>query len=120
VVLALGVTAALLWRTSQLGAPLAGGLALLAVALLLPAVQPWYLLWGVLPLAASAGPRLAAAVGALCLVCCLLVQPSGRHVVRPPLYGVPTLLAVGAAVLVWRAGARSEPAERDPRRLPAS
>jgi alpha-1,6-mannosyltransferase len=97
-----GVAADLLRRTPRLGAPLAAGLALLAVAVLLPVVQPWYLLWGVLPLAGSAGPRLSAAVGAFCLVLCLVVGPSGRHVVRPPLYGLPTVLALGAAVLVWR------------------
>jgi hypothetical protein len=84
-----GTAAVLLWRTPRLGAPLAAGLALLAVGLLLPVVQPWYVLWGVLPLAAAAGPRLAAAVGALCLVLCLLVWPSGRSVVRPPLHGPP-------------------------------
>jgi alpha-1,6-mannosyltransferase len=106
------VLAALLGRAQRLGAPLAAGLALLAVALLLPVVQPWYLLWGVLPLAASAGPRLAAAVGALCLVVCLLVEPSGRHVVRPPLHGLPTLLAVTAAAVVWRQRASDEAAGR--------
>jgi hypothetical protein len=93
------VAAGLLWRVRG---PLGLGLALLAVALLLPVVQPWYVLWGVLPLAAAAGPRLAAAVGAGSLVLALLVQPSGRSVVRPPLYGVPTLLAVAAAVVVHR------------------
>ncbi|MDP9466374.1 MAG: hypothetical protein M3P31_03915, partial [Actinomycetota bacterium] len=66
-----------------------------------------YVLWGVLPLAAAAGARLTTAVGALCLVLCVLVWPSGRSVVRPPLYGLPTLLAVGAAVAVDRAGTRS-------------
>jgi len=106
--LAAGTAAVLLRDTGRLGAPLSTGLALLVGVLLLPVVQPWYLLWGVLPLAAAAGPRLAAAVGALCLAVCLLVEPSGRHVVRPPLYGLPTLLAVGAAVLVWRTGAVRE------------
>jgi alpha-1,6-mannosyltransferase len=78
------------------------GAALLAVALLLPVVQPWYVLWGVLPLAAVARPRLAAALGAGCIVLALLVLPSGRHVVRPPLYGVPMLLAVAAATATYR------------------
>ena len=99
---AAGLAVELLRRTPRLGAPLAAGLALLAAALLLPVVQPWYLLWGVLPLAAAAGPRLAASVGALCLVLCLVVEPSGRHVVRPPLHGLATLAAVAAAGLVWR------------------
>jgi hypothetical protein len=97
-----GLAAWLLWRTPSLGPVRAAGLALLAVALLLPVVQPWYVLWGVLPLAAVLRGRQAAAVGALCLVLALLVWPSGRNVIRPPLYGVPSLLAVAAAVLVLR------------------
>lgn len=101
-VLAVGVVAALLWRTPSLGPVRAAGLALLAVAVLLPVVQPWYVLWGVLPLAAVAGPRLAAGLGAGCLVLALMVWPSGRSVVRPPLYGVPTLLAAAAAIGVAR------------------
>lgn len=100
--LAVGVVAALLWRTPSLGPVRAAGLALLAVAVLLPVVQPWYLLWGVLPLAAVAGPRLATGLGAGCLVLALLVWPSGRSVVRPPLYGVPTLLAAAAMITVGR------------------
>ena len=97
-----GVAAALLLRTPSLGPVRALGLALLAVALLLPVVQPWYVLWGLLPLAAVAGPRLAAAVGAGCLVLALLVWPSGRSVVRPPLYGVPTLVVLAVVALVLR------------------
>jgi alpha-1,6-mannosyltransferase len=96
------VAAVLLWRTPRLGPARAAGLALLAVALLLPVVQPWYVLWGLLPLAAAVTRREAAALGAFCLVLALLVWPSGRHVVRPPLYGVPVLLAGAAAVLVLR------------------
>ena len=81
---------------------LALGLGLLGVGVLLPVVQPWYLLWGVCVLAARVGPRAAAALGAGSLVLCLTIAPSGRSVVRPPLYGLPTLLAGAAAVLVWR------------------
>ena len=81
------------------------GATLLAVAVLLPVVQPWYLLWGVCVLAARVGPRGAAALGAASLVLCLAIAPSGRHVVRPPLYGLPTLLAGAVAVAVLRARA---------------
>ena len=103
-----GVAAAVLWRVRD---PVRGtGLALLAVALLLPVVQPWYVLWGVLPLAAVARPRLAAALGAGCVVLALLVLPSGRHVVRPPLYGVPMLLAVAAAAATYRVAPVAAPA----------
>ena len=115
VLLAAGAVAALLWRTPPLGPARAAGLALLAVALLLPVVQPWYVLWGVLPLAAAAGPLLSASVAALCVVLCLLVLPSGRNLVRPPFYGLPTLLAVSAAVLVWRG--RSDAINVEPCRL---
>jgi alpha-1,6-mannosyltransferase len=104
-----GIAAWLLWRTPSLGPVRAAGCALLAVALLLPVVQPWYVLWGVLPLAAVAGARSAAALGALCLVLVILVWPSGRSVIRPPLYGVPTLLAVAAAAAVWRSGDPAAP-----------
>ncbi len=86
----------------RLDVVLALGLALLGVAVLLPVVQPWYLLWGVCLLAARVGPRAAAALGAGSLVLCLAIAPSGRHVVRPPLYGLPTLLAGAVAVAVWR------------------
>ena len=82
---------------------LALGLALLGVGVLLPVVQPWYLLWGVCVLAARVGPRGAAALGAAGLVLCLAIAPSGRHVVRPPLYGLPTVLAGAAALAVLRA-----------------
>ncbi len=94
--------AALLWRSPRLGPLRALGLALLVVALLLPVVQPWYVLWGLLPLAAVAGPRLAAGLGAGCVVLALLVGPSGRHVVRPPLYGLPMVLVVAGGMLVGR------------------
>lgn len=120
VVLALGLLAGagvagwLLWRAPALGAVRATGLALLAGALLLPVVQPWYVLWGVLPLAAVLRGRQAAALGALCLVLALMVWPSGRVVIRPPLYGLPTLLAVGAAGVLLRrpADARNKPSRR--------
>jgi hypothetical protein len=73
-----------------------------AVVVLGPVVQPWYLLWGVVVLAAVAGPRTALFLGAGCAVLCLLVLPSGRHLIRPPLYGVPLLVAAAVALVVSR------------------
>jgi alpha-1,6-mannosyltransferase len=99
------LAAVALWRTPALGPVRAVGLALLAVSVLLPVVQPWYVLWGVLPLAAVAGPRLTRGLAALCLVLALLVWPSGRSVVRPPLFGLPILLAAAAAVTAARPAA---------------
>ncbi len=97
----------LLLVADRLGPVHALGLTLLGVSLLLPVVQPWYVLWGVCLLAAVAGSRAAAALGAGCLVLCVLVAPNGRNVIRPPLYGVPTLLAGAVAAAVLRAGRAS-------------
>ena len=78
------------------------GFTLLAGAVLGPVVQPWYLLWALPFLAAVAGPRLAAGLAAASAVLCLLILPSGRHVIRPPLYGVPAVVAMGAAYAAAR------------------
>lgn len=99
----------LLLRADRLGPLRACGLLLLAVSLLLPVVQPWYVLWGVVLLGATSSARVAAGLGAACLVLVLLVQPSGRSVVRPPLYGVPMLLAAVAGLVVARRAAEPEP-----------
>ncbi|MCU1672739.1 MAG: hypothetical protein JWN77_852 [Frankiales bacterium] len=88
----------LLVTAPRLGVVRALGLAFLAVALLSPVVQPWYLLWALVVLAPVAGRRAVLALAAASAVLCLLVLPSGRHVVRPPLYGVPMLLVVAAAL----------------------
>jgi alpha-1,6-mannosyltransferase len=114
---ALLLGAALLVLAPRLGAVRALGLALLALVVLSPTVLPWYALWAVVPLAATAGPPLAAGLGAACAVLCLLVQPSGRVLIRPPLYGLPLLLAaavglVTAQVLRRRAGTRTAVANR--------
>ena len=92
----------LLLRADRVGPVRALGLALLAVVLLSPTVQPWYLLWGIVPLAAVVTAREARALAAGCAVLCLLVLPSGRHLIRPPLYGVPILLVAAAAYATWR------------------
>ncbi|MBC7374007.1 MAG: polyprenol phosphomannose-dependent alpha 1,6 mannosyltransferase MptB, partial [Frankiales bacterium] len=92
----------LLLAADRLGPLRACGLLLLSVSLLLPVVQPWYVLWGVVLLGACSSARGAAGLGAACLVLTLLVQPSGRSVVRPPLYGVPMALAAVAGCLVAR------------------
>lgn len=114
-VLAALVGLGLLLRADRLGPVRALGLLLLTVSLLLPVVQPWYVLWGVALLGAVSSPRVVAGLGAACLVLVLLVAPSGRSVVRPPLYGVPVLLAAAAGVLVWRrtSGLTDSPARPD-------
>jgi hypothetical protein len=42
-----------LWRMPKIGSEGALGMALLTVVVLSPAVQPWYFLWGLLPIAAT-------------------------------------------------------------------
>ena len=111
-VLLVGMGAAAVLCVALLGLALAGrlepllalGLTLLGVSVLLPVVQPWYLLWGVCVLAARVQPRAAAALGAASLVLCLAIAPSGRHVVRPPLYGLPTVVAGAVALVVLARG----------------
>jgi hypothetical protein len=98
--LAAGAVAALLLvRIRAVGATRALGLTLLAVVVLGPVVQPWYLLWVLALLAPVAGRRLANGLAASSAVLCLLILPGGRHLIRPPLYGVPAVLvaAVGYA-----------------------
>jgi alpha-1,6-mannosyltransferase len=93
----------LLVRASRLGALRALGLSLLAVVVLGPVVQPWYLIWVLAVLAAVAGPRLTVALGAASAVACLLILPGGRHVIRPPLYGVPAVVVMAAGYAAARA-----------------
>lgn len=93
----------LLVRARQIGALRALGLTLLIVVALSPVVQPWYLLWALPVLAVVAGPRLALGLAATSALLCVLVLPTGRHVIRPPLYGVPALLVVVAAYAAARA-----------------
>lgn len=80
-----GVAAALvalpfwLWRMPRLGPERALGVALLTVVVLAPAVQPWYFLWGLLPIAVTAPggrarTRLAAASIGLVFVAFLCGQ----------------------------------------------
>ncbi|MDT7539274.1 MAG: alpha,6-mannosyltransferase [Actinomycetota bacterium] len=101
-VVAAGVTLVLLVRLAPAHPRRALGLTLLAVAALSPVVQPWYLLWSLPVLALVAGPRLAAGLAAASAVLCLLILPSGRHVIRPPLYGVPAVLAIAAGYAASR------------------
>jgi alpha-1,6-mannosyltransferase len=100
----------LLLLTRRLGPVRAVGLALLAVVALSPTVLPWYLLWGVLPLAAVAGRRLALGLGAACLVLCLATWPDGRSVARPPLYGLPLAAAAAVGVVAARRAGERAPA----------
>lgn len=96
------VAVALLLAAPRLGALRALGGTLLAVAVLAPAVQPWYLLWGLPPLAAAVGRKGTRALAAASAVLCLAVLPSGVPVLQGPVWGLPVLLALVAAGLAVR------------------
>jgi hypothetical protein len=107
---AVGVAGVLLWlHRVRLGAIYALGLALTALAVLGPSIRPWYLLWGLVPVAVAApdGPirRWAPVV---CAVFALVVPPSGFWPTpsRALLAGAGVLLA--CAVLGWLGWARGD------------
>jgi uncharacterized membrane protein len=100
------VALTLLMRAHHLGPMRALGLAMVAVVAIAPVVQPWYLLWGLVLLAAVGGERVLLALGALSVVLCLTLLPNGRSLIRPPLYGAPLLAAVAFAVYEVRRSAQ--------------
>ncbi|MGB8652338.1 MAG: polyprenol phosphomannose-dependent alpha 1,6 mannosyltransferase MptB [Mycobacteriales bacterium] len=101
-VLALG----LLLRSHHVGPLRALGLTLVGVVALGPVVQPWYLLWGLVLLAAVAGERVVLALAALSVALCLSLLPNGRSLVRPPLYGAPLVAAAALAAFEVRRSTR--------------
>lgn len=107
-------------RARALGPVHALGLGLLALVLLGPVVHPWYLLWGVVLVAAGApggadsAVRRWVALG--CAALSLLTLPTGSHVepsqvLQAVLGGVLTL-AVTAAVMLWWLPRRGPAEER--------
>ncbi|WP_079159504.1 polyprenol phosphomannose-dependent alpha 1,6 mannosyltransferase MptB [Streptomyces griseus] len=95
------------------------GLALLALVALSPMVQPWYLLWGTVVLAATASEgRVRNVVAVLSAALVYETQPSGS---TPPYGFVLAALTCVAGVLFLRreraAGAARTP---EPHRLPAA
>ncbi|GAA2254227.1 putative alpha-(1-_6)-mannopyranosyltransferase [Streptomyces ruber] len=101
----------LVWRAPRLGAERATALSLLAIVLCSPAVQPWYLLWGGVPLAVVAWRTLADTRAKAAVVALLLmIMPSGRgptwtYVIAAVLGGLVTW-----AVLTWTARRSRQPA----------
>ncbi|MGQ0574772.1 MAG: polyprenol phosphomannose-dependent alpha 1,6 mannosyltransferase MptB [Pseudonocardia sp.] len=82
--------------------PLAGlGAALGAAVLFAPVVHPWYLLWAVLPLAATTQlPRWRAGMVAASAVAAVLVPPTGADFNFRP-YQLPMAILAGLAVLAF-------------------
>lgn len=97
---------ALLFRAHKLGAVRALALTMVAVVALGPIVQPWYLLWGLIPLAAVGGERTKLPLGALSIALCLALLPNGRSLIRPPLYGAPVVVAAAFSLYLVRRSSR--------------
>lgn len=97
------------------------GIALLAVFGLSFSVQPWYLLWGLAVLACTCSKRAAALLAASSGALCLYLLPGGRSWIRPPLYGVPVLVALVVGLVFARWFTVSRAAESPaPRQVPVS
>jgi hypothetical protein len=109
-IVAVGVVAVLLWvYRVRFGAVYGLGLALTALAVLGPSIRPWYLLWGLVPIAVAAPDGLVRRWAPIvCAVFTLVVPPSG-------FWPTPTraLLAGGGVVLAcvvlgWLGWARGD------------
>jgi hypothetical protein len=97
------IAGVLLWRTPKLGlAGLAGALFVLAV--LGPAVHPWYLTWCLPAAAVVLAGRKAVAATVVCVVAAASSRPMGGGLVRNlGNFPVPTSIGlVVLAVVLWR------------------
>ncbi len=97
-----GIAVAVLLAAPRLGRLQALGWALVVLACSAPTPQPWYLLWGLLPLAAAGGERTGRALAAASVVLCLTILPGGTSVLPTPSWGLPLPLALATGVLASR------------------
>ncbi len=103
-ILGIATAALLITRAERLGATLALGLALLAVAATAPAVWPWYMVWGLVFVGTVTMPTgLQAAVIALTLSLTPLGPGSLDVTQRPNASALFMMLVVaGGALALWR------------------
>jgi hypothetical protein len=101
--LAAALSVLLMGYSGRVGAVAALGLCLTALVVLGPVVHPWYLLWGLVPLATAGSHTVRRAVAMVSALLVLLVLPGG---VRP---GPPVLLAgsIGICVALFILGVLS-------------
>jgi hypothetical protein len=96
---------AVLWlRRTHLGPVYAVGLGLVAIVLFGPALRPWYLLWGLVPLAAAAPDGRVRRVAAVaCAALAVVVLPSGfafgAEQVAQAIFGCVLAAGLAAALL---------------------
>jgi hypothetical protein len=107
------VCAVLLLRSRRIGPVPALGMGLIAVVALGPVVQPWYLLWGFVLLAASSlDPAVRSLVAGGSAAMSLVLMPRGgplepKDIVEAIVVGA--VVAVGAVVLEWLLAGRASP-----------
>jgi hypothetical protein len=102
-------------RLSRLGLLNALGLTLLAIVLLGPTVQPWYLIWGIMLLTVAGERRLTSAIVCLSVVASVLGMV-GLHLLVEDLFSLGVLLillffVVLAASAIFPVGTFLSPAE---------
>ncbi|MCQ4082067.1 polyprenol phosphomannose-dependent alpha 1,6 mannosyltransferase MptB [Streptomyces sp. RB6PN25] len=121
------LVAIVLWarRAPAVGPEYALGLSLLTLVVLSPAVQPWYALWGLLPLAATAWHRLSGAwQKTLVVVLVFSVLPDGHGPALDDLVtaslGIALALAAlyGSTALRWLSGGGAGGAFAEQKGLP--
>jgi hypothetical protein len=129
-IVAASVVLYLLTNCDRIGLVRALGLSLLVVAILGPAVQPWYLTWGLIVLAPVASSRTLLAIVGGSAVSSFVGVPMGAVLVQL-LQGCQAWLRTGVIVLLvlllvatvrelWMLGTRSSSAGLEFRRLVAS
>jgi hypothetical protein len=99
VVIAAAITLWLLWRSPERGWVRSLGVALLLFVILGPVVQPWYLAWGLVILAASYKGREHFWLLALSIVGPFIGLPGGRQLLAGLVHSNPLLIALAVAIL---------------------
>jgi hypothetical protein len=92
----------LLWRAPKIGTARACGFALALVVALGPIVLPWYVLWGLVILAAV-GRRIERGFAIFAsVVLSIVVQPSGSSMPDVVLMAAVVVLSLLAIAIAWR------------------
>jgi alpha-1,6-mannosyltransferase len=116
-VLATMIVAALVWvHRARLGPVYGLGIVLVALVAFGPALRPWYLIWGLVPLAAAAGHRTVRRVlAAGCAALALVVLPDGFAPDAERVLLAVTGAAIGTAIFLAVRLARAPAALRPAR-----
>ncbi|MCL4448476.1 MAG: polyprenol phosphomannose-dependent alpha 1,6 mannosyltransferase MptB [Actinobacteria bacterium] len=91
----------LLWFSDYLGSTKALGLSFLAVVVLAPVVQPWYLTWPVVILAAVSNERLRSLVVYFSIGASFIGLPGGKQLLDELIGANPLLIVLALLVLLF-------------------